>query len=124
MNKKKDTPEGDVETEQKERTERAKVAICAGQFQITRVGPQQWSVQNGEKLPYSVSLEGDTWVCTCMDYQQRGPDILSKHSEGVRLSEAVQSAFQPMKENPMEHPESKTGETIKERFDRILWKLR
>ncbi len=112
MSRKKDTPEGEVGSEQKERTERAKAAIRAGQFQITRVGPQQWSVQNGEKLPYSVSLEGDTWVCTCMDYQQRGPAILCKHIEGVRLSEAAQSAIQPTKENLMEHPESKTEETI------------
>ncbi len=124
MNKKKDTPEGDVETEQKERTERAKMAIRAGQFQITRVGPQQWSVQNGEKLPYSVSLEGDIWVCTCMDYQQRGPTILCKHIEGVRLSEAAQSTIELVKENPMKHPESKTEETITERFERILWELR
>ena len=124
MSKKTDTPEGEVGKEQKERTERAKAAIRAGQFQITRVGPQQWSVQNGEKLPYSVSLEGETWVCTCMDYQQRGPDILCKHIEGVRLSEAAQSSIESSKENLMEHPESKTEETIKERFDRILWELR
>ncbi len=124
MSKKTDTPEGEVGKEQKERTERAKAAIRAGQFQITRVGPQQWSVQNGEKLPYSVSLEGDIWVCTCMDYQQRGPDILCKHIEGVRLSEAAQSSIDTSKENLMEHPQTKSEETIKERFDRILWELR
>lgn len=124
MSKKTDTYEGEVGKEQKERTERAKASIRAGQFQITRVGPQQWSVQNGGKLPYSVSLEGDIWVCTCMDYQQRGPDILCKHIEGVRLSEAAQSSIETAKENSMEHTQTNPEETIKERFDRILWELR
>ena len=82
---------GDSDAAQLERTERARSAIRAGQFHITRVGPQQWTVKNGEKLPYAVSLQGDTWVCTCMDYQQRGPQILCKHIEGVRLSEAAQN---------------------------------
>jgi hypothetical protein len=124
MSRNIDTPEGEVGKEQKDRTERAKAAIRAGKFQITRVGPQQWSVQNGEKLPYSVSLEGDTWVCTCMDYQQRGPAILCKHIEGVRLSETAQSSIETLKESPMEHTQTHSEETMKERFDRILWELR
>ena len=114
---------GESDVAQLERTERAKSAIRAGQFHITRVGPQQWTVKNGEKLPYAVSLEGDTWVCTCMDYQQRGPRILCKHIEGVRLSEAAQNeAIQNNhKEHQMDQPESNN---LSERFNRILWELR
>ena len=114
---------GESEPAQLERTERAKSAIRAGQFHITRVGPQQWTVKNGEKLPYAVSLQGDTWVCTCMDYRQRGPQILCKHIEGVRLSEMAQSqTIQSYdKEQQMDQPNSKE---VSERFDRILWELR
>ncbi len=114
---------GDSDAAQLERTERAKSAIRAGQFHISRVGPQQWTVKNGEKLPYAVSLQGDTWVCTCMDYQQRGPQILCKHIEGVRLSEAAQNeAIQTKpKEHQMDQPESSN---LSERFNRVLWELR
>jgi len=114
---------GDSDAAQLERTERARSAIRAGQFHITRVGPQQWTVKNGEKLPYAVSLEADTWVCTCMDYQQRGPRILCKHIEGVRLSETAQNEANQMnhKEHQMDQPESSN---LSERFTRILWQLR
>ena len=77
---------GEPDQAQIERTERARSAIRAGLFHVTRVGPQQWTVKNGEKLPYAVSLQpvegasqGETWVCTCMDYSQRGPQIRCKH---------------------------------------------
>lgn len=113
----------DSDTAQLERTERARSAIRAGQFHVTRVGPQQWTVKNGEKLPYAVSLISGTWVCTCMDYQQRGPRILCKHIEGVRLSEAAQNEAirTNHKEHQMDHPEPNN---ISERFNRILWELR
>src|SRR5574340_1005075 len=82
---------------QVERTERAQSAILAGKFQGTRTNPYQWTVKNGDKLPYVVTLrpsqcdsEEVNWACTCMDYQQRGPQILCKHIEGVRLLEAAQ----------------------------------
>lgn len=114
---------GKLDSAQVERTERAKSAIRAGQFQVTRAGPQQWTVKNGEKLPYAVCLEGDTWVCTCMDYRQRGPQIRCKHIEGVRLSEEAQSQNPQLnnKEQQMDQPDSKE---VLERFDRILWELR
>jgi len=67
------------------RTERARSAILAGKFLVTRTSPQQWTVKNGDKLPYVVSLKpsqsdsvGNDWTCTCMDFQQRGPLILYK----------------------------------------------
>lgn len=114
---------GDPNAAQLERTERAKSAIRAGLFHISRAGPQQWTVKNGEKLPYAVSLQGDTWVCTCMDYQQRGPQILCKHIEGVRLSEAAQNEViqTNYKEQQMDQPDSNN---LSERFNRILWELR
>ena len=111
---------------QAERTERAKSAILAGKFLVTRIAPQQWTVKNGGKLPYAVSLkplhpnevievQGAsrelTWVCTCMDYQQRGPQILCKHIEGVRLSEAAQNQANSKidKENHMNEQPSTDG---------------
>ena len=83
-------PIGELEQAQLERTERARAAIRAGLFQVTRIGPQQWTVQNGDKLPYTVSFQPfkgeDTWMCTCMDFRQRRAQIRCKHIEGVRLS--------------------------------------
>jgi hypothetical protein len=71
---------------QAERTDRARSAILAGKFLVTRINPQEWTVKNGDKLPYVVSLkplqadsDRNDWICTCMDYQQRGPQILCKH---------------------------------------------
>ena len=131
----------ELDQAQLERTERARSAIRAGLFQVTRVGPQQWTVKNGDKLPYSVSLEpshpnevlgvqgaarGELWVCTCMDYRQRGPQIRCKHIEGVRLSEAAQNqSIQTIKkETFMDTPQLPSKESLSERVDRILWELR
>jgi hypothetical protein len=123
---------------QAERTERARSAILAGKFLVTRIAPQQWTVKNGDKLPYAVSLQplqgasrGLTWVCTCMDYQQRGPQILCKHIEGVRLSEAAQnrSISNIDKEIQMNEQPSIDG-NLGDRLSRIphgdivLWELR
>jgi len=95
----------DLTQAQAERTERARAAILAGIFLVTRIVPQQWTVKNGDKLPYVVSLKtsqsesvGNDWTCTCMDFQQRGPHILCKHIEGVRLLEAAQNRITPIKE--------------------------
>lgn len=117
---------GETDQAQVERTERAQSAIRAGLFQVTRVGPQQWTVKNGDKLPYVVSLEGSTWACTCMDFRQRGPEIRCKHIEGVRLSEAAQNqSFQENhKEDLMEQSQATANESLKDRVDRILWELR
>jgi hypothetical protein len=82
----KDTAKHLQEQAQTERTERAYAAIHAGSFQITRTSPFQWTVRNGDKLPYVVSLQplqgasqGEVWSCTCKDFQQRGPDLRCKH---------------------------------------------
>jgi hypothetical protein len=90
---------------QAERTERARSAILAGKFIVTRTSPQQWTVKNGDKLPYVVSLKpsqsdlvGNDWTCTCMDFQERGSQILCKHIEGVRLLEAAQNQTSPLTE--------------------------
>ena len=95
----------DVIQAQTERTERARSAILAGKFLVTRIDPQRWTVKNGDKLPYVVSLKpstsdlvGNDWTCTCMDFQQRGPQILCKHIEGVRFLEAAQNQIPPIKE--------------------------
>ena len=88
----------DEDQAQTERTERARAAIRAGKFQVTRINPGQWTVKNGDKLPYVVALKpdqedsnGSDWTCTCLDFQQRGPQVLCKHIQGVRLLEAAQN---------------------------------
>lgn len=122
---------------QAERTERARAAIRTGQFQVTRINPQEWTVKNGDKQPYVVSLrppeeDGDPaepgqleWACTCMDFQQRGPEILCKHIEGVRLLEAAQSqpTFKPEKETLMNDISPTPVEDPGGPLDRILWEL-
>jgi hypothetical protein len=117
---------GETDQAQIERTERAQSAIRAGLFQVIRVGPQQWTVKNGDKLPYAVSLEGNTWFCTCMDFRQRGPEVRCKHIEGVRLSEAAQnqSIQENHKEDLMDQSQTTAKESLTDRVDRILWELR
>ena len=113
---------------QTERTERARSAILAGKFLVTRIGPQQWTVKNGDKLPYVVSLKpsksdfvGNDWTCTCMDFQQRGPQILCKHIEGVRLLEAAQNQIPPIKEkeNHMNNSNPSNEGSLGDRLSRI-----
>ena len=123
----------DVIQAQTERTERARSAILAGKFLVTRIGPQQWTVKNGDKLPYVVSLKpiqgdsiGNDWTCTCMDFQQRGPQILCKHIEGVRLLEAAQNQIPPLteKENHMNDLTPSNEGSLGDRLSRILLELR
>ena len=113
---------------QAERNERARSAILAGKFLVTRTSPQQWTVKNGDKLPYVVSLKpsqsdsnGNDWICTCMDFQQRGPLILCKHIEGVRLLEAAQNQIPPQteKENHMNDSNPSNEGSLGDRLSRI-----
>ena len=123
----------DLTQAQVERTERAQSAILAGKFQVTRTNPHQWTVKNGDKLPYVVTLrpsQGDSeevnWACTCMDYQQRGPQILCKHIEGVRLLEAAQPQIHidQEKESHMNETIPSNDGNLSDRLSRILWELR
>lgn len=111
------------EQAQTERAERAYAAIHAGSFQITRTSPFQWTVRNGDKLPYVVSLQGEVWSCTCKDFQQRGPELRCKHIEGVRLSEAAQQQIS-QQETQMDQTNVNTEESLQDRLDRVLWELR
>ncbi len=117
---------GEIEESQSERTGRAQAALIAGRFQVTRISPQRWSVKNGDKLPYAVSLEDGMWACTCMDFRQRGPQIRCKHIEGVRLSE--EADYQPFqtnqKETNMDQTQSQKPDDLTQRIDRIIWELR
>ena len=126
----------DLNQAQTERTERARTAIRAGQFLVTRINPQEWTVKNGDKQPYVVSLVpresnsnsdpvGMDWTCTCMDFQQRGPAILCKHIEGVRLLEAAQpvSSSTPYKETAMNESLPTSDGKPEGRLNRILWEL-
>jgi hypothetical protein len=108
---------------QKERTERATRAIQAGNFQVLRVSPFQWTVKNGDKQPYLVSLQNEAWSCTCIDFEQHGPELLCKHIEGVRLSEMAQLQS-THKETPMDQVNSVKPEGLSDPLDRVLWELR
>jgi hypothetical protein len=121
-----DMPLTGNEGAQTDRTDRARAALHAGRFQIIRTGPQKWSVQNGDKLPYAVSLDGETWTCTCMDFQQRGPLVRCKHIEGVRLSELANALpiQTTTKENYMDPSQHQTPADLSQRVERILWELR
>jgi hypothetical protein len=123
----------DEDQAQTERTERACSAILAGKFQVTRINPGQWTVKNGDKLPYVVALKpnqedsaSSNWVCTCIDFQQRGPWVLCKHIEGVRLLEAEQNKLSSEKENHMDDiPPSHEGNLSQiPQEDPVLWELR
>jgi hypothetical protein len=117
----------DEDQAQIERTERARAAILAGKFQVTRINPGQWTVKNGDKLPYVVALKPNQedstsrdWVCTCLDFQQRGPQVLCKHIEGVRLLEAAQN-------QPISEKEKHMDEVNQDQIppgDQVLWELR
>jgi hypothetical protein len=64
---------------QTDRTDRAVSALRSGRFQVTRISPERWAVKTGTKIPYAVSFENDMWKCTCLDFEQLGPQILCKH---------------------------------------------
>jgi predicted nucleic acid-binding Zn finger protein len=76
---------------QQQRTERAWQGLTGGLFTVQRIGPSQWSVKNGDKLPYAVELNDGLWSCTCPDFQKVGPEIRCKHVEAVRIAETQQT---------------------------------
>lgn len=76
---------------QQQRTERAWQGLTGRAFIIQRIGPSQWSVKNGDKLPYAVQLNDGLWSCTCPDFQKIGPEIRCKHVEAVRIAETQQT---------------------------------
>jgi len=76
---------------QQQRTERAWQGLTGGLFTVQRIGPSQWSVKNGDKLPYAVELNDNLWSCTCPDFQKVGPEIRCKHVEAVRIAETQET---------------------------------
>ena len=111
---------------QVERTDRARTALLEGKFQIIRAAPGVWTVKNGDKEPYTVSFQSGAWTCTCMDFQQRGPEVRCKHIEGVRLSEDVQLQTSQTKseEHHMEEIQNQTSANELGNPDPIIWELR
>jgi hypothetical protein len=105
---------------QAERTERALAAIQSGCFEVLRTGPFRWTVKNGDKEPYSVSLQNEAWSCTCKDFELRGPELRCKHIEGVRLSE-TDELNRTHQENHMD--QLNRMEELSDPIDRVLWEL-
>lgn len=108
---------------QTERTERAQSALVAGRFQVIRVDPLQWTVRNGDNLPYTVSLHGETWSCTCPDFLQIGPAIRCKHIEGVRLLEETDYTSNSNQDKEV-HLEEIPNSSEHTREDKLSWILR
>jgi len=103
---------------QQQRTDRAWQGLTRGLFTVQRIGPTQWSVKNGDKLPYAVQLNDSLWSCTCPDFQKIGPEIRCKHVEAVRIAETQQTYPATIQENIT------MPDTISNEFDHILSELR
>ena len=108
----------DPDPAQQQRTERAWQGLTGGTFAVQRIGPSQWSVKNGDKLPYAVLLNDSLWSCTCPDFQKNGPELRCKHVEAVRIAETQQTY-------PSFSPETPTmTDTPSNDFDHIVTELR
>ena len=72
---------------QDERTQRAQEMLTENHVLIAASGPNQWTVQNGDKVPYQVSfIDIGTCSCTCVDFQRfKHVGVRCKHIEAVRL---------------------------------------
>ena len=104
---------------QQQRTERAWQGLTGGVFIVQRIGPTQWTVKNGDKLPYAVQLNDSNWSCTCLDFQKHGPELRCKHVEAVRIAEINQTySTQPPEQITMNPSPNSTD------FDHILNDLR
>ena len=132
-------PPNEDSSAQRERTKRARRSLREQVFHITRTNPGQWTVQNGEKMPYTVMLQppdggaarDNTWTCTCPDYQQRGrgapsqgSDLRCKHIEAVRLSEEAAASPDPTQtqQEVLQHMSEQIHPT--DTADKALWELR
>ena len=105
-----------------ERTERARRSLREQAFHITRTNPGQWTVKNGDKSPYTVMLQNNTWTCTCPDYQQRGNELRCKHIEAVRLREQSLATDPNQTNEEVLHMNDQIP--ITEAVDRAFWELR
>jgi hypothetical protein len=74
---------------QHERMARAQVALMRGEMQVISITDITWMVAS-KSNHYTVSLDGDTWTCTCPDFTGRCQrfGLRCKHIEAVRLAEA------------------------------------
>lgn len=108
----------DPDPAQQQRTERAWQGLTGGTFAVQRIGPSQWSVKNGDKLPYAVQLNDSLWSCTCPDFQKNGPELRCKHVEAVRIAETQQTYPSIPQETPT------MSNTPPNDFDHIVTELR
>src|SRR5512136_2177427 len=73
---------------QHERMARAQAALMRGEMQVMTMTDFNWMVASKSNR-YIVSLENDTWTCTCPDFTGRCQHfgLRCKHIEAVRLVE-------------------------------------
>ncbi len=105
---------------QNERFARAQTALGNGDMTVLTVDPCKWIVVSigtspkGRKSQYTVTLDGDTWACTCPDFAGRCQrfGLRCKHIEAVRylstkqIAETVDIDFPHMKSSlPVQHME-------------------
>ncbi len=78
---------------QHERTARAQAALMSGDMQVMVLTDCAWMVAS-KSSRYTVSLDGDAWICTCPDFSGRCQrfGLRCKHIEAVRLTEAEKIA--------------------------------
>jgi hypothetical protein len=67
-----------------QRTQRAQAALADGSWRIEPVTPNQWQLWNGKPEPYLITLEGETWDCSCPDVPPAG--VPCKHIIGVQMT--------------------------------------
>jgi len=72
---------------QHERTARAQAALMSGDMQVMVLTDCAWMVVS-KSSRYTVSLNGDAWICTCPDFSGRCQrfGLRCKHIEAVRLT--------------------------------------
>jgi predicted nucleic acid-binding Zn finger protein len=78
---------------QHDRTARALSALQCGQMQVTVLNDCTWMIASKGRR-YTVSIDGDAWVCTCPDFVGRCIrfGLRCKHIEAVRLTGTIKIA--------------------------------
>jgi predicted nucleic acid-binding Zn finger protein len=119
---------------QHERMVRAQAALVRGEMQVMSMTDITWTVASKGNR-YTVSLNSDTWTCTCPDFTGRCHrfGLRCKHIEAVRFTETAriaESGTQPQftttyteeqMNKTIPKPDPPTQDSV---VDQILWRLR
>jgi len=67
-----------------QRTQRARQALADGAWRIEPAASDEWQLWNGKPEPYLITLDGDTWDCSCPDRPPAG--VPCKHIVGIQMT--------------------------------------